>query len=217
MTDEDRLTRLVADALAPSPVEPPPARVVALRVQVAERRAAQQSYRSAGLIDRRGRRPRPLAAALIAAAVIAAFLAGGTIVSDDRSATRQATPLGVVEFQSLLRPPTGRGASATAIGRRAGTGRIVELRSRDLPILPTGDLYEVWFVGPGDGPGDRNRISAGTFHPDEAGRTAVVLTAAVDPAKYPVLSVTAEPCDGDPEPTGPEVLRSDIEVVTGSS
>jgi len=32
--------------------------------------------------------------------------------------------------------------------------------------------------------------------------------AAVDPAKYRVLSVTAEPGDGDPRPTGPEVLRS---------
>jgi len=31
----------------------------------------------------------------------------------------------------------------------------------------------------------------------------------VDPAKYPVLSVTAEPGDGDPRRTGPEVLRSE--------
>ena len=32
--------------------------------------------------------------------------------------------------------------------------------------------------------------------------------AAVDPALYPVLIVTAELGDGDPRPTGPEVVRS---------
>ena len=41
-----------------------------------------------------------------------------------------------------------------------------------------------------------------------AGVEVVTFAAAVDPAKYPVLSVTAEPGDGNPEPTGPEVLRS---------
>jgi hypothetical protein len=54
----------------------------------------------------------------------------------------------------------------------------------------------------------RNRISAGTFHPDEQGRSDVELTAAADPALYPVLSVTPEPADGNPKRTGPEVLRS---------
>ncbi len=31
--------------------------------------------------------------------------------------------------------------------------------------------------------------------------------------KYPELIVTAEPGDGDPLPTGPEVLRADIELL----
>jgi len=55
---------------------------------------------------------------------------------------------------------------------------------------------------------DPNRISAGTFHPDEQGNSSVRLHAAVDPAKFPELSVTAEPGDGNPERAGPEVLRS---------
>ncbi len=83
-------------------------------------------------------------------------------------------------------------------------------RTDELPILPEGELYEVWFVGPGDAVGSPNRISAGTFHPDEEGRSNVDLTAAVDPAKYPRLVVTAEPGDGDPLPTGPEVVGADI-------
>ena len=49
---------------------------------------------------------------------------------------------------------------------------------------------------------------ASTFHPDRQGRSGARFTAAVDPARFPVLSVTAEPGDGDPRPTGPEVLRS---------
>lgn len=65
------------------------------------------------------------------------------------------------------------------------------------------------FVGRGDTLVDPNRISAGTVHPDENGRSHVSFAAAVDPAKYPILSVTAEPGDGDPRRTGPEVLRSE--------
>jgi len=53
----------------------------------------------------------------------------------------------------------------------------------------------------------------GHFHPDDAGRSFVDLTAAVDPALYPELSVTAEPGDGDPRATGPEVLRAEIELL----
>jgi hypothetical protein len=91
---------------------------------------------------------------------------------------------------------------------KTGIGRVIAFASDDLPILPEGDYYELWFVGSGDGPARRNRISAGTFHPDPDGRSHASFTAAVDPTLYPTVSVTAEPGDGDPAPTGPEVLRS---------
>ena len=65
----------------------------------------------------------------------------------------------------------------------------------------------MWFVGPGDRPGAPNRISAGTFHPNHEGRSRVTLTAAVDPAKYPEIAVTAEPAGGGPAPTGRDVVR----------
>ncbi|MEJ7584285.1 MAG: hypothetical protein WKF43_09410 [Acidimicrobiales bacterium] len=70
----------------------------------------------------------------------------------------------------------------------------------------------MWFVGPGDTADAPNRISAGTFHPDERGRIDIELTAAVDPVKYPALSVTEEPGDGDPGPSKVEVLGATIEV-----
>jgi anti-sigma-K factor RskA len=135
----------------------------------------------------------PAAAALLALAVVAGTRLGG------------GQP-GELELQATLTAPAG-GAEASARVTRTGIGRVIVLRTDELPILPQGELYELWFVGPGDSPSRPNRISAGTFHPDENGRTHVQLAAAVDPAKYPVLSVTKEPADGDPRP-GVEVLRS---------
>ena len=90
-----------------------------------------------------------------------------------------------------------------------GIGRIVAVESDDLPTLDNArEFYELWFVGPGDSDREPNRVSAGTFHPDAQGHTEVRLAAAAVPSDYPVLSVTREPRDGDPRPTGPEVLRS---------
>ena len=115
-------------------------------------------------------------------------------------------PAGELELRAVLDSPNG--AEAAVEVRKTGIGRVVQLQTDELPILPKGDYYELWFVGPGDTPARPNRISAGTFHPDENGRSEVTFAAAVDPALFPVLSVTAEPGDGDPRPTGPEVLRS---------
>ena len=121
-------------------------------------------------------------------------------------ALRVDAPAGELELRAVLGSPNG--AQAAVEVRKTGIGRVIHLRTDELPILPKGEYYELWFVGPGDTPATPNRISAGTFHPDENGRSEVTFAAAVDPALYPVLSVTAEPGDGDPSPTGPEVLRS---------
>ena len=142
------------------------------------------------------RRP---ALALVAAAVLAAGILGATQLAGGRAAP---------ELEAVLAPPAGGPARATVRVEKTGIGRVIAFRTDDLPILPKGDYYELWFVGAGDAPGRPKRISAGTFHPDEDGRSHASFTAAVDPARYPVLSVTAEPGDGNPARTGPEVLRS---------
>jgi anti-sigma-K factor RskA len=115
---------------------------------------------------------------------------------------------GTLELEALMRPPAGGPAQAAIEVRKTGIGRVIAIRTDDLPILPKGEYYELWFVSPGGEPRSPNRISAGTFHPDEHGRTDVRLAAAVDPALYPVLSITAEPGDGDPRPSRREALRS---------
>jgi hypothetical protein len=123
-------------------------------------------------------------------------------------ATQFFQPGARLELDAALSAPAGGPEQATAEVRKTGIGRVIRFDSDDLPILPKGEYYELWFVGPGDTRSRPNRISAGTFHPDEEGRSHVRFAAAVDPAKYPVLSVTAEPGDGNPQRTGPEVLRS---------
>jgi anti-sigma-K factor RskA len=160
-----------------------------------EREATAPTVRT--LVRRRGW---PRVAAVAAAAAAALAFAAGTQL--DRAD-------GTLELQAVLSAPRGAPAQASVEVRKTGIGRVVHFETDELPILPKGDYYELWFVGPGDTRSDPNRISAGTFHPDEEGRSDVRFAAAVDPALYPVLSVTAEPGDGNPERTGPEVLRTD--------
>jgi hypothetical protein len=104
------------------------------------------------------------------------------------------------------RPDRGRDP-ATARVDELGSGRRIAFATDDLPVLPKKDFYELWFVGPGDRPGAPNRISAGTFHPDPEGRSRVIFHAAVNPRNYPGLAVTREPGDGDPAPTGEDIMR----------
>jgi Anti-sigma-K factor rskA, C-terminal len=149
-------------------------------------------------------RARPPQAAAAAALPIAAGVAALAFFVTTQFFLPQATP----ELEAALSAPAGGPDQAAVEVRKTGIGRVIRFDSDDLPILPKGEYYELWFVGPGDTRAQPNRISAGTFHPDEQGRSHVRFAAAVDPAKYPVLSVTAEPGDGNPQRTGPEVLRS---------
>ncbi len=196
--------REVAELLPAAALAAPPAGLEA-RTLAAVRAAA--AHDAAEAPQRATSRSRPgarrwglrLATPVFAAvALLAGIVLGGGLTEDD--------PDGRLELTGLLGAPDGRSASAAVTVRETGIGRVVRLSSTDLPILPKGELYEVWFVGPDDRASSLQRISAGTFHPDKAGRTEVTLAVAADPAKFPTISVTAEPGDGDPLP-GREVLR----------
>jgi anti-sigma-K factor RskA len=184
--------RAVLDRLADAPPVPEPPRRLQRRTMAAVRREARGGR--AGMSPRR-----TLAGAAVAVALVAVLVAGVR--------TLGGGPAGTLELEAPLVPASGGAAAATAEVRATGIGRLVHVRSDRLPILPRGEFYEVWFVGPGDAPGDPDRISAGTFHPDAEGRSDVRLTVAADPRRYGTISVTREPGDGDPAP-GPEVLRS---------
>ncbi|HEV2071842.1 MAG TPA: anti-sigma factor [Acidimicrobiales bacterium] len=207
-TDDDLLDQL-RTALRPEPRPIDDERVQALRAAVAERASSGSAVRPTPV----RRLPRRVIGPIAAAAAVAAFVLGGTLLrGSDEPGREDLLAEGIIEFETTLQAPDGD-ATAEVTGVLTGIGRVVQLRTDDLAILPKGEFYEVWFVGPGDTPRSPNRISAGTFHPDEQGRSRVDLTAAVNPELYPELSVTAEPGDGDPLPGGPEVLRADIELL----
>jgi len=84
----------------------------------------------------------------------------------------------------------GDGFQASAQVNVIGPGRLVEVKSETVPIIPKGTYYELWFVGPGDTPNRPNRISAGTWHPDKKGITDVRFLIAADPEKFPDIEVT---------------------------
>ena len=166
------------------------------------------------LAARRRRLPEiAAAAAAVAAGLVVAFVVGAgtaedttTTAADTRTVTRPDTRLpGEPEKTATL---TGDGFSAAARVNVIGPGRLVEVKSDTVPIIPKGTYYELWFVGPGDTPGTPNRISAGTWHPDTRGITDVRFLIAADPELFPDIEVTEEPPDGDPAPSGRVVLAS---------
>ena len=209
----DRLRRALADGLRPEPRPADIARVRAIATahmaNIASSDAdavhvAEPTRAVAALHSRR-----ILQIVAVAASLGVGFAIGAQVQS---AVIGDATSRsGVVEFnQSIAAAGSGR---VNVEGRLVGIGRIVDLSSSDLPILPKGQFYEVWFVGPGDTPESQNRISAGTFHPDTEGKTQVALTAAVDPRLYPILVITAEPGDGDPRPSETEILRGELDII----
>jgi hypothetical protein len=196
--DDVELVDLLVLVLDEAPPQPPASRVAALRAHAEA--AREQSLR-----------PRPRRAAwLVAVAAVGLGVLGGVgadrLLDGGRSGPSAS---GETEYDGVLYAPSGEPAAARLSVVRTGIGRVVELETEVLPILPAGELYEVWFVGP-IGEGEPPRISAGTFHPDHGGRSHVRLAAAVDPARSPTVEITAEPGDGDPAATGPVVLRATI-------
>ena len=91
----------------------------------------------------RRRYSRVLAVGAVAAVAALAFVVG----------TRLDRPAGSVELRTALVAPDGDRA-ANAEVRRTGIGRVIRFESDELPILPKGEYYELWFVGPGDTPAD---------------------------------------------------------------
>ena len=200
---------------AGAPVAPPAALRARTLATVAGH--AQPTAAAAVVALPRRRRLRAAALAAAAAALLAiAVLLGAQLGGRETTRTVRVTVSvrapdrqpGVLERRTTLAAVGGGGAKAAVRVTRVGPGRIVELRSSTLPILPASEYYELWFVGPGDAPGAPNRVSAGTFHPDSRGRVVARFFAAANPRKLPVIAVTREPRDGDPAATMPDVVRS---------
>ncbi|WP_420451819.1 anti-sigma factor [Ilumatobacter sp.] len=205
---DDELNDALRDALLGPVPDVDERRVDALRAAVDGRRDAAEvddehpSSDPVPLDDRRRRRRRLVPVTAVAATIL--LVVGGAVAL---RIARQGDATDGVEYAGPIAGPAGSGELRVV---ETGIGRVVDLDTRALEILPTGEYYEVWFVADDDTPERPNRISAGTFHPDPGGRSRVTFAAAVDPARYPTVEITAEPGDGDPAPTGPTVMTADI-------
>ncbi len=131
-------------------------------------------------------------AAMLALAFVAALI--GSIFGD-RGAQ-------VVNLVGPADEPTLAVARVTS----TDVGRAVELQIEHLADPRPEGIYELWFVGEGDTLRSPNRISGGTFYPQEANEGKARLLAGPFARSYPRLEVTLEPNDGDPRRTGPIVL-----------
>ena len=98
---------------------------------------------------------------------------------------------------SLAATTLAPGASATFKTKAETAGVRVALDARNLPDPGPNSFYEAWVS---DG---TIRIPIGTF--SKGGR--VVLWSGVPLARFPAISVTLEPIDGDPSSSGQVVLR----------
>lgn len=201
--------------LMPERQDPPPdlrSRVLAAVADAAtedERAAAPDRPSEAqprAIARRRWQLPRLAFAGLAgAAALVAAFLIGSN-VGDEGVTTPER---GRVELAANLQTPSGGGDEGRLVVREFESGRRISFESDALPILPKGEFYELWFVAAGDSPSSPNRISAGTFHPNQKGISDVILHAAVDPSLFPMVEITSEPDATDPGVSGPVVAELD--------
>ncbi len=197
---DDELLESLGDALGDDVPAIDQRRIDALRA------AAEQSRderRDATVLELPKQRRHQTRTRLIAAASVIAVAAMAAMTLR----WSQADDPGELEFAGAIGGPSGQ-AQLTVV--KTGIGRVIDLDTEDLAILPKGEYYEVWFVGPGDGPDTPNRISVGTFHPDAAGRSDVTFAGAVDPALLPRVEITAEPADGDPRASDVVVLEADL-------
>lgn len=205
--DDELLDQLGVALHVEAPASPPPERIVRLRQMVAASSVADHDRQPSP----RTRQWSRGTSVVLAAAMVVAVVVATRWTTDDRA----DVAVGVLEFEHEF--VTIDDAPVTVEGRRVDVGRVITITSTGLPILPGGSFYEVWFVGPDDEPGSPDRISAGTFHPDSRGNTSASFTAAVDPEKYPTLTITSELGDGDPAPSAIEVLRGELVVIDPAS
>jgi anti-sigma-K factor RskA len=119
-----------------------------------------------------------------------------------RAAAAAETPLAIltapdVRQINLAGQPVAPRASARAFWSRS---RGLVLTGANVPPLPTGRVYQLWFVTA------RAPVSAGLVRPDASGRLMTVLPTPADIAAPAALAVTIEPDGGSPGPTGDKYL-----------
>ena len=159
--------RLLATA-APADLPPP-----GLRARTLARVATK---------PRQSRRWSWSARTLAAAVIVAAGTSIGLLLSSG------GTP--AESYALALHSGTGLSASASGTVRQADSGWSVQLTAVHLPEPGPGQLYQCWWVGPGNRPGHPRLVSAGTFTVGPSGTVFVQMWTAADPDDFPAVEIT---------------------------
>lgn len=78
------------------------------------------------------------------------------------------------------------------------------LHAFNLPRLPEGRAYQLWFVTPAA------RIAAGVLDPDSLGHALLRVSVPPEAAGTELAAITLEPAGGSAQPTGPIVLAGNV-------
>jgi len=201
------LRKLPGLVAAAAPPVTPPAHLEGLVLQAVRREGAPGGRRSWLPWPRRSPGWAPAWAGVVAVLLL---VVGALTVS---SLSHSRTPGG----SGTTQPPTaqtqrlvatdGSAASGAARIEDGPSGKVVALTVEGLPANPPGRLYVCWLVDQGDASEQQNRLAVGTFSVVGPGSVTMRWTTGADTAHYR-LEVTLERAEGNPQHSGPAVLRA---------
>ena len=149
---------------------------------------------------RRGRRRlsiRPAFAVAACAALLAAGVGLGALLSGDGGST--AATASTVD----LRPVSAMAANSHGTAQLHGAGETATLTLSGMPASRTGEYYELWLL---DGPG--KLVSLGSFRVPESGSVRVDVPMPVDPRLFRFVDVSVQRLDEGPQHSGLSVMRA---------
>jgi anti-sigma-K factor RskA len=119
----------------------------------------------------------------LAAAVLLIAAVTGTVLALTRPAHAET-------YNVALRSASGSAASGQAVVRQTGSGWSIQLTVSHLADLGSGQVYECWWVGPGNRP--EHSVPAGSFIIGSSGTATVQMGSGADPDKFPTMEITKE-------------------------
>ncbi|MDQ3955669.1 MAG: anti-sigma factor [Actinomycetota bacterium] len=208
-------------AVAPLEFQPPRAleartfALIDLETPTAERGMSptSRSKSKTGTGPRSWFRPRMILAPGMAAAFVAIALFSVSLWAQNSDlrdrldqAQEETEPEGPSQLVELTSSDDRTDARATARLVHLGEDNYkIVLTTKDFPPPPLGYQYELWLGG------DKGWVSAGSFNTVRPNMT-FDLQVGVDPVTFPVLDLTLEKANGDPNRSGQEVMRGEVDI-----